>query len=139
MTIRNTMAWVDRLRSKVPTLTAIELVERIAGGDALTLIDIRELQELIDSGAIPSSHHVPRGMLEFWADPAMEYHRSFFTEDAEYVVYCAGGGRSVLAALALQEMGYRKVWHLDQGFGGWRAAGQEIDDVAASSRWQRKP
>ncbi|WP_269932920.1 rhodanese-like domain-containing protein [Aminobacter sp. HY435] len=138
MAIRNTMAWVDSLRSQVPTLSPAALAERKARGDALTLIDIRELQELIDSGAIPGSHHVPRGMLEFWADPAMGYHRRFFTEDAEYVVYCAGGGRSVLAALALIEMGYGKVWHLDRGFGGWQEAGLPVDDVAATSRWQRK-
>lgn len=138
MTIRNTMAWVDSLRPQVPPLTAAELAERKQRGDSLTLIDIRELQERIDSGAIPDSHHVPRGMLEFWADPAMGYYRSFFTEEAEYVVYCAGGGRSVLAALALMEMGYRKVWHLERGFGGWREAGQPVEDVAATSRWQRK-
>lgn len=139
MTIRNTMNWVDSLRSKVPTLSASELAERKERGDALTLVDIRELQERIDSGAIPDSHHVPRGMLEFWADPAMGYYRDFFKEDASYVVYCAGGGRSVLAAIALMEMGYANVWHLDDGFGGWRKAGYEIEDVAATSRWQRKP
>lgn len=138
MAIRNTMAWVDQLRPQVPTLSPDELAQRSARGDALTVIDIRELQERIDSGAIPHSHHVPRGMLEFWADPAMDYYRRFFTEDAEYVVYCAGGGRSVLAALALMEMGYGKVWHLDRGFGGWRADGHPVEDVAATSRWQRR-
>lgn len=138
MAIRNTMEWVDSLRPQVPTLTAMELAARIERSDALTLIDIRELQELIDKGAIPGSRHVARGMLEFWADPAMGYHRDFFVEDAEYVVYCAGGGRSVLAALALRDMGYAKVSHLDGGFGAWVAAGLEVKDVAATSRWQRR-
>ncbi|PWJ86597.1 rhodanese-related sulfurtransferase [Pseudaminobacter salicylatoxidans] len=138
MAIRNTMTWVDSLRAQVPTLSAVELAERIGRSEPLTLVDIRELQERIDSGAIPNSHHVPRGMLEFWADPAMGYHRSFFTEGAEYVVYCAGGGRSVLAALALMDMGYDKVWHLDHGFGGWNKEGRPVEDVAATSRWQRK-
>lgn len=139
MVIRNTLNWVDSLRPQVPTLSAAELAERKERGDDLTLVDIRELQELIDSGAISGSRHVPRGMLEFWADPAMGYYRDFFKEDANYVVYCAGGARSVLAAVALMEMGYRNVWHLDEGFGGWRSAGYPIDDVAATSRWQRKP
>jgi len=139
MAIRNTWEWVDSLRPKVPTLTASELSGRLNRGDRLTLIDIRELQELIDSGTIPQSHHVPRGMLEFWADPAMSYYRTYFTEDAEYVVFCAGGGRSVLAALALLEMGYKKVWHLDGGFGAWKEGGHPVEDAAAKSRWQRKP
>lgn len=139
MTIRNTTTWVDGLRDRTPTLSVSELAQRQKESQALTLIDLRELQERIDRGAIPGSHHVPRGMLEFWADPAMRYHRDYFTEDAEYVVYCAGGGRSVLAALALLDMGYRKVWHLDGGFGDWEAAGLPVEDVAASARWQRKP
>ena len=139
MAIRNTMDWVDSLRPQVPTLTASELSERLNRGEQLTLIDIRELQELIDSGTIPASHHAPRGMLEFWADPAMGYYRTYFTEDAEYVVFCAGGGRSVLAALALMEMGYEKVWHLDGGFGAWKQGGYPIEDAAVTSRWQRKP
>lgn len=136
--IRNTLAWVDSLRPRVPTMTAADLAERRARGDALTVIDLRELQERIDMGAIPQSHHVPRGMLEFWADPAMGYHRDFFTEDAEYVVYCAGGARSVLAAVALIEMGYTRVWHLDEGFGAWAGAGLPVEDVAATARWQRR-
>jgi rhodanese-related sulfurtransferase len=139
MAIRNTLAWVDSLRSKVPTLNATELAQRLADGEGLTIIDIRELQERIDKGAIPNSHHVPRGMLEFWADPAMGYYRDYFVEDGRYVLYCAGGGRSVLAALALMDMGYKSVWHLDGGFGGWERAGQKIEDAAATSRWQRKP
>lgn len=138
MAIRNTLNWVDGLRPQVPTLSAQDLAERLKDGADLTLIDIRELQERIDSGAIPESRHVPRGMLEFWADPAMDYYRRFFTEDAEYVVYCAGGGRSVLAALALLDMGYDKVWHLDGGFTAWKDEGHTVEDVAATSRWQRK-
>jgi rhodanese-related sulfurtransferase len=136
MAIRDTDAWVDSLRPLVPTLDAAGLAARRG---AVTLIDLRELQERIDLGAIPGSHHVPRGMLEFWADPAMRYHRAWFVEDGAYVVYCAGGSRSVLAARVLIEMGYRRVWHLEAGFGGWQAAGLPVEDVAATARWQRKP
>jgi len=138
MPIRNTMTWVDSLRPQVATFTADELASRLAAGENLTVIDIRELQERLDKGAIPNSHHVPRGMLEFWADPAMGYYRDYFVEDGRYVLYCAGGGRSVLAALALMDMGYGNVWHLDGGFGGWEKAGQPVEDAAATSRWQRK-
>lgn len=138
MPIRSTMDWVDGLRDGVPTLSPDQLSERMAKSEKLVLVDIRELQERVDKGAIPGSHHVPRGMLEFWADPAMDYHRPFFTEDAEYVLYCAGGGRSVLAAIAMMEMGYRNVSHLGPGFGGWEKAGKPVEDVASSSRWVRR-
>ena len=57
-----------------------------------------EIQERVDLGAIPGSKHVARGMLEFWADPASQYYRDFFKPDRRIIVYCAGGGRSALAA-----------------------------------------
>ena len=37
-------------------------------------------------------------MLEFWADPASPYYRDWFQEDTRIVLFCAGGGRSALAA-----------------------------------------
>lgn len=138
MAIRSTMGWVDSLRARVPTLDAAQLAQRLESADRPLLIDIRELQERLEKGAIATSRHVPRGMLEFWADPAMNYYRDFFTEDADIVVYCAGGGRSVLAALALLDMGYKRVWHLDGGFGAWSGAGHPVEDVAATSKWQRR-
>ena len=138
MSIRSTWDWVDSLRPRTPTMSVADLAARRAAGETLTVIDLRELQERIDKGAIPDSHHIPRGMLEFWADPAMSYHRDYFREDASFVVYCAGGGRSVLAALALLEMGYARVWHLDGGFGAWQEAGLPVMDAATTARWQRK-
>ena len=78
----------------------------------------------------PGRVHAPRGMLEFWADPAMGYYREFFDADKELILHCAGGQRSVLAAIALQEMGYPRVAHLDVGFDGWAKAGQPVEDVA---------
>lgn len=138
MAIRNTDQWVDSLRPRVAAVTPQELSDRLKRGDKITIIDLRELQERIDSGTIPGSHHVPRGMLEFWADPASVYHRTYFTEDAEYVVFCAAGQRSVLAAVTLMEMGFPKVSHLEGGFGAWKKEGLPIEDAAATSRWQRK-
>ena len=81
----------------------------------------------------------PRGMLEFWADPASPYYRDYFGEHKRTIVFCAGGGRSVYATLALKEMGYSNVAHLADGFRGWKDADEPIEDVAATSRWVRRP
>ena len=54
------------------------------------------------------------------------------------VVFCAGGGRSVLAVKALEDMGFSQVAHLEPGFGGWKEAGEPIEDVASTSRWVRR-
>lgn len=138
MSIRNTLDWIEGLRPRVPTLTCEDLDSLRGNAPDLVIVDIRELQERIDRGAIPGARHVPRGMLEFWADPGSRYHRPFFSEDARYVLYCAGGARSVLGAVAMMEMGYRNVSHLGPGFDGWAAEGMEIDDIASRSRWVRR-
>jgi rhodanese-related sulfurtransferase/catechol 2,3-dioxygenase-like lactoylglutathione lyase family enzyme len=107
--------------------------------DDLLLVDIREIQETVDLGTIPGAVHAPRGMLEFWADPASPYYRDYFTENKRIVVFCAGGGRSAFAARALIDMGFADVAHLEAGFNGWKKAGETVQDVASSSRWMRKP
>ena len=66
--------------------------------EAATAAAAPEIQERVDLGTIPGSVHVPRGMLEFWADPKSPYFRDYFEEDRRTILFCAGGGRSALAA-----------------------------------------
>lgn len=100
--------------------------ERDAGA---LLVDLREPAERSEHGVIPGAVHAPRGMLEFWADPTSAYHRPEFDPNRRIVFHCAGGGRSALAADALQQMGYTNVAHLDGGFSAWKAAGQPVEDA----------
>ncbi|MEV4419901.1 acetate--CoA ligase family protein [Patulibacter sp. NPDC049589] len=93
------------------------------------LIDVRDVRERWKEGAIPGATHVPRGMLEFWADPTSEYHRAELDPERPVVAYCAGGWRSALAAVTLQRLGYRDVAHLDPGFSGWKAEGGAWEPV----------
>ncbi|WP_106848023.1 rhodanese-like domain-containing protein [Blastococcus sp. Marseille-P5729] len=130
---------VEKIKESLENLSVDETAAEIdAGDDRLLVVDIREIQERVDSGAIPGSKHVPRGMLEFWADPASEYYRDYFTPDKRIVLYCAGGGRSALAAQALKDMGFPDVAHVEEGFTGWAKAGRPVEDVASSSRWVRR-
>lgn len=138
MPIRPVWNRVDELKQTIENLSVEDLrVEQLTNEDLL-VVDIREVQERVDKGAIPGSVHVPRGMLEFWADPTLSYYRTFFREDRRTVLYCAGGGRSVLAAKALRDMGYRNIAQLEVGFDGWRDAGGIVDDIAAGSKWVRR-
>lgn len=138
MAIKDIFAEVTELKRNIENLTIDQFVgEQAAGGDFL-LLDIRELQERVDLGTIPGAKHVPRGMLEFWADPSSPYYRDYFAEDRRTIVFCAGGGRSVLAVLALRDMGFTNVAHIEAGFSGWQKAGREIEDVSRSSRWVRR-
>ncbi len=138
MPIKNIFADLEEKKALIENLSIDDLRRELAADEDLLLVDLREIQERVDLGCIPGSRHVPRGMLEFWADPASPYYRDWFQEDRRIIVYCAGGGRSVLAALALQDMGFTNVAHVEEGFRGWKEAGEPIEDVAATSRWVRR-
>lgn len=138
MAIKNIFADVEEKKKLIENLSIDDLTSELANNDDLLLLDIRELQERVDLGTVPGSKHVPRGMMEFWADPSSPYFRDYFKEDRRTILFCAGGGRSVLAALALQDMGFTNVAHVEAGFGGWQKAGKDIEDVGATSRWVRR-
>ncbi len=139
MAIKNVFDMVKDVKQELENLSIEDLEQEMRENDDLLLLDIREIQEYVDLGSIPSAIHAPRGMLEFWADPASPYYRNYFQEGKRIVLFCAGGGRSAFAAKALRELGYENVAHLEAGFTGWTAAGREIEATSAKSRWMRKP
>lgn len=138
MPIESIVQAVEQAKTRIENLSVEELGAEVDADADVLLVDIRELQERVDLGTIPGSVHVPRGMLEFWADPQSRYYRDYFREQRRTIVFCAGGGRSALAALALQEMGFGNVAHLEPGFAGWEQAGRPVEDVRATSRWVRR-
>jgi len=82
-------------------------------------IDVREPNEFAD-GHIPGARNFPRGFLEVRAD--FEHpKRDPWLEDRErkMILYCGGGQRSALASKSLQEMGFRRILSLAEGWTGW--------------------
>ena len=128
--------------SRLPLALAIAFVSGSSGRNQVFVAPLPGYPVVLASGVlfgtIPGAKHVPRGMLEFWADPASPYYRDYFQEHRRTVVFCAGGGRSVFATLALKDMGFKDVAHLEPGFNGWQKAGGTVEDVAATSRWVRR-
>lgn len=138
MPIKEIFAVVEEVKKDIENLSIDDLKAELDDPNLL-LADIREIQERVDLGTIPGAKHVPRGMLEFWADPLSPYYRGWFdAEDKRIVLFCAGGGRSALAAKALGEMGFTNVAHLEPGFTGWQKAGEAIEDASRTSRWVRR-
>ena len=112
--------------SKILVSEALKEIKTISPSDALklsndnkcNLIDIRDVRELENEGRIENSSHIPRGMLEFWLDPESVYFKEGKLDmNKEMVLFCAGGLRSALAAKSLKDMGFKKVSHIDGGFG----------------------
>jgi rhodanese-related sulfurtransferase len=104
-----------------------DAVERALSGSDAILVDLREAEELEATGRIPGAVHVPRGMLEFRADPTSPYHQEPLDPSKRVILHCASGGRSALAAVTLQEMGYTDVAHLDGGIAAWKDAGKAVE------------
>jgi len=129
---------VNEAKSRVPVVSREELERELASGEAL-LVDIRDVRERWQLGAIPGARHVPRGMLEFWADPTSPYHKKYMDPDRRTVLHCAGGLRSALAADTLMKLGYKNVAHLEIGFDGWRESGGAVEEVPVPEEYRRPP
>ena len=107
--------------------TPAEIKELLLQDDVL-LIDIRDVRELGREGKIPGSYHCPRGMLEFWIAPDSPYYKEALSPDHHFILHCASGWRSALAAKTLQDMGLQRVSHMKGGFGAWKECGLEVEE-----------
>ena len=109
------MDLVAKAKPHVKTATAAEAAARIATDDNLLLIDVREVAEH-NEGFVDGAVNIPRGVLEM--------NIGVKTKDPErpIMIHCAIGGRAVLAAKALQDMGYMDVTAVTASFEDLAAA-----------------
>lgn len=111
-------------------ITEIDTATLMAMADdpSMVIVDIRDVRER-KNGFIPCSYHAPRGMVEFWVDPASPYHKPIFAENKQFVFHCASGWRSALTVATLQDMGFDAA-HLTDGFNDWVASGGAVEKPA---------
>lgn len=121
---------LEEANREVETIKAKDLMAALKD-DHLVIVDLRDPRELEREGRIPGAFHCPRGMLEFWIDPASPYHKPLFAQDKKYVFFCAGGLRSALATQTAHRMGLAPVAHIKGGFGAWKKAGGPVEAVPA--------
>lgn len=116
----------------VPRISPEAARQQVAERGAL-IVDVREAEELVESGKVQGALHVPRGLLEFRADPDSPLHEPQFRHDRTVILYCAAGGRSALAGMALQAMGYASVFNLGS-FRDWVDSGGATDRVPSEGK-----
>ena len=120
MPIKSSQTLVKEALKQIKTINTDEAYE-LSQSDKCNLIDIRDIRELENEGRVENSHHIPRGMLEFWLDPESAYFKKGKLDpNKEMVLFCAGGLRSALATKSLKEMGFEKVSHIEGGFSALR-------------------
>ncbi|MFB3815796.1 MAG: rhodanese-like domain-containing protein [Terriglobales bacterium] len=119
---------VAEASAKVTTLTAAD-AQPLLNDPNTVFVDVRDSAELQRDGKIPGAVHANRGMLEFYLDPASPAHMPVFAGGKKLLFYCAGGGRSALAAATAQAMGLSGVSHLQGGFKAWRENGGPVEPL----------
>ena len=90
-------------------------VEALAPG-AATVIDVREASEW-EQGHLPGAVHISKSYVEQQVEAAAP------DRDAEVILYCAGGVRSLFAAQTLEQLGYTERRLDAGGFQAWKSAG----------------
>ena len=117
MSVKTIQNLVSEAMSEIKTIDAGEAYQMVQNKNC-NLIDIRESNELENTGSVEGATHIPRGMLEVYLDPNSPiFQNGQIDQNKEFVLFCAGGVRSALAAKSLKDMGYQKVSHIDGGFG----------------------
>ena len=117
---------LDEALEAIRTLT-VEEARALWGREDVQFVDLRDPRELEREGAIPGAFHCPRGMLEFWIDPASPYAKPQFQQDKTFVFFCAAGWRSALSTFQAQKMGLSPVAHIDGGFSAWKKSGAPVE------------
>ncbi len=122
---------VAEAMAQVTTYSVDEVRARMADPH-MQIVDIRDVRELEREGTVPGCFNAPRGMLEFWVDPASPYYKPVFGDESkEFVLFCGAGWRSALAAKALSDMGMTNVAHIDGGFTAWAKQGAPVETYEA--------
>ncbi len=119
--------------SRVQEIQPWDLSKQVMTDGVLILLDVREAVEF-NTLHIPGSIHVPRGILEQSCE--WDYDETVPElaggREAEIVVICRSGYRSVLAADLMQQMGFKRVVSLKSGIKGWNDYEQTLVDATGA-------
>ena len=110
------LALIESVRSAVRDVSVEHTRDRLQNDPALHLVDVREDSEW-DVGHAAGAVHIGKGVIE------RDIEEMIPDKNAEIILYCGGGFRSVLAADALQKMGYTNATSMAGGWREWKAVG----------------
>ena len=111
---------LEEARKLVPELSIDQVRAAVAGSKPPIVVDVREKEEYRE-GHLPGAISIPRGFLE------MQIEGKVDDKDQPVIAYCQSGIRSLFAAKAMKDMGYRDVRSMTGGYGAWQGAGYSWD------------
>ena len=115
--------FVSEAKSQITEVQVTEAEALLA--DGYQILDVREPGEYA-AGAIDNSINVPRGVLEPAADLVMKGRAEMQDRDKKWLLVCATSGRSAMAAVVLQQMGFNNVKNLNGGMKAWLDADKPV-------------
>lgn len=107
---------MNEARKEVKELSVQEVKDLLEKNGKHLLLDVREKEEYRE-GHLEKAVSLPRGFLEIKVETTIP------NKSTPVIAYCAGGVRSLLAAKAMKEMGYKEVISMSGGYAAWKAAG----------------
>ncbi len=110
---------VNEALPRVKEVSVAQARARLAAGERVVLVDVREDGEWQKGHAVEAVH-LGKGVLE------RDLEKALPDAGTEIILYCGGGFRSVLACDVAQRMGYRNVWSLAGGYKAMVAAGWPV-------------
>ena len=120
---------LNQLRASIPLIEVAEAQARQARGERL--LDVREAVEWAE-GSAPGALRIARSQLEFQIDGVVPDLAT------PLLLMCAAGGRALLSAESLKQLGYGNVTVVSGGFNAWKAAGLPIEIPAGADAGFRR-
>lgn len=86
----------------------------------VTVIDVRTPDEF-KGGHIKGAKNIDISSETFERDLAA------LDKSKSYLVHCQSGGRSTRSLKTFEKLGFKDIYHLDEGFGGWEETGKPVE------------
>ncbi len=113
-------ALLDEVKSRIQETSVASALDSFQRREHIVFLDVRDPNETA-LGRIPGAMVISRGNLESKVEAVLP-------RDAMVIVYCTNGNRSAFAADTLEQMGFRNVTSLREGYRGWLDAGGDVED-----------
>ena len=119
--------YLEEANNAVTRISTEDAIKRHGTDDGIW-IDVRDSGDIAKTGTIKGAKRLPRGFMEFGADPASPYHKDFMQPNNKYYLVCGAGGQAALAGKTLKDMGYNDVTNVG-GVPDWKEAGGPTEDA----------
>lgn len=120
--------YLDEANAEVERIDAAQAKICHAHPDTV-FVDVRDSAEINESGTVEGALCIPRGFIEFAADPETPFYNERLTKDTDIYLLCGAGGQAALAGKTLKDMGFKSVTNIG-GFKEWKEAGGPVDQKA---------